>query len=1671
MGEARFVGRVGALAVALGIGVAVTNTPGITWADSPATDGAPAPADSAPADSGSGTAPSPPGTSPDGDVGGGSGEQVSTIPPADADSATTTIGGGDGPSVTISYSGGYEDEDTLNPRADDAAADVADAADSIEQVVPTSVEADKVPQASPDAQSVGGAPEGVQLTTVDEHTHTPFDATMLPQPPADRDSAIVSLFTTYVGHATDTGTAHRATGFSALHAADPDPATDPVSALFQVPATLIVSAVNLGAAIFEPIVGPGAPLDNAFLWGLLAWVRRETNRTLANETPVLNPHEVTLELDEGQTSGPLTFSAHDDDPLSALTFTPTGPGTAGGTLTVTGNTYTYTPRPDWQGRASYTDTFTVTISDAGRGFHIHAPGAVHTNTATVTVHVTATTTTGPPTVGEPSEPGDPDAVTGAVSGSFVVTDGGSFTVDVLQDHGAEYGSVAFDVDAAAGIVTYTYRPTLVARLRAGLQEIDTDGFTAVVTTVDGDAVTVDIDDISVAPAHLETQAPILTGGLPAGMVIVGDRLYVADAEANTVTVVDLAQSSGVTFRSIASLTSEPETIAVDQGPTFLVAEGNRLYVTSQLAGTVSVIDIDPQSATYHSVLGDPIPIEGAPTGVAASGDHLYVTSLLSGTVSVIDIRAATLEVVKTITVGAFPVDAVAVDDRVYVTNAGDRTVSVIDAKPGSPTLNSVLGQPIQIGASPFGITASADGSYVYVAASSLTAVDTSFITVIDTETNTVVDTDFGTLETDSIPLAGRILDVALSPDGTVIYAADATGGMISLINSSTYEVIDTIAYTATLASGGSLPSQIAVTPDGAGVFIADSGAGTVSKVSIVPGTVVTPNASVVVHTDDIDHSTGTVTITLAGTGIVSVGAAEFPGQGVLDGSDNGDGTYSITYTPFEQARYDAFASPGLDEDHFTLTVSNGQRIQVVSVHVPIDPKEDVNDAPVAFDTGFSYGNSNEFTGAVSGQTRAYDPDFDDMVYALKALDPAVGTVEIDPDTGGWTFTPSIPARLAAWNTSTDEMASFTIVVSDGELTTDINVSVPISPDRAIAGIEISAPGAWAISPHGDRIYIVNRTDSNIAVVDTHTNQVIHEIEVDSAPTHLAVSIDGTELYFLQDRSGPVQPAPGLGLFFSAVDTETWEMKADAIQISGFTGSTGFILSPDGKQIYVGRDEGFVTPVIDADTYAISRLDFDDGVRIGSALPQLSPENLDTVAFGPDGRLYVADRNSGSILVYDTSSLRPIGEAISVGTFPHELLMDPSGDFLYGVTQSNGVGADSAVFVVDTGLNAKITEFELPEYPHHYLQVSRDGTMLYVASSPSVPEATPRRGAITVIDLFTGSVVDSVEVGFEGSLRDFEVSPDGGRLYILNDGLNALYRDHVIVFDTESRSVIGEPIMGSWRGEENPNWIFNNNDAVDLDLSADGTRLYVYNGRHGVTLIDTGTASVPIDDSAAQAYAPISTSGLRDRLDDYTKTQTDGSHVNYAIEKIVSDGEVRLIVYAGGTVPTEVFENQGLMANLPVWGGTVDEDLTDLINRVLDDPDVPFGVEIMAVGFSQGGMEVQNLAATKPYNVTTVVSFASPISQLPNEGEYHTVHIQANGDIVPAIPGLGNDPLNPDQKIFAADAPTGGLPLEFHGNPTTYEIVGAKFDQSTDGKFTAVKENIAKFHGKVIETYR
>jgi YVTN family beta-propeller protein len=190
------------------------------------------------------------------------------------------------------------------------------------------------------------------------------------------------------------------------------------------------------------------------------------------------------------------------------------------------------------------------------------------------------------------------------------------------------------------------------------------------------------------------------GGLLNGILVVGSRVYVSDATAGQVVVI---QGTSVIAR--IDIGSPPNSL-----PMGLVANltGTRVYVVDLFLDPVSlnsvleVSAIDTTSnpiAVAQTITIDPATI-AAPGGIALSpdGSKLYVTSDAIDRLHVVTLSNGS---VVTVPVGDSPVGvATDPDGRIYVGNAGAGTVTVFD-----PTFNPVTGLPapkiVKVGSTPF----------------------------------------------------------------------------------------------------------------------------------------------------------------------------------------------------------------------------------------------------------------------------------------------------------------------------------------------------------------------------------------------------------------------------------------------------------------------------------------------------------------------------------------------------------------------------------------------------------------------------------------------------------------------------------------------------------------------------------------------------------------------------------------------------------------------------------------------------------------------------------------------------------------------------------------------------------------------------------------------------------
>lgn len=623
--------------------------------------------------------------------------------------------------------------------------------------------------------------------------------------------------------------------FNALVDADlPVPTVEPPTffeSIAAIPGTIIAAVFDLLTAVLEPLIGPGGPADNPALWGLLAAVRREITQPFANQTPTLAPQQTSQ--DAGLVHG--TFGGDDVDGDTLTYAVPsTGLGApANGTVEIdqVGGTWTYTPNVGYVG----TDYFFVTVSDGDEGSHVHAAGQTHTAAARVDVTV-ASTTDAPPVISAISGSSDPDS-DGLVTGSFVVTDENldTVTVTVRADHQPATGTVALEFDRATGLVTYTYRPTMATRLLGGAGEsFGQDSFTVAVSDQVNSPVQVAITDIPVGGA---AQLALSLGGVPAGfagekMALTpdGTRIYVIDYDDRTVSVVDVDPTSA-TYNTVVG---DPILMGVESGDWYpdeisITPDGTRAYVTiagvdeaGTQYGVVKVIDIDPTSATYNTVVGQPInvglyaeQVVFTPDGtrgyvISYGADDLdgYTTEL-----SVIDTDpdSSTYNTVIGAPIpvgGGFDLGFTSDGTRAYVLGYVDPNdtdgpyttqILVVDTDLASATYNTVIGPPIEISDESYNVLLGSTTAYV-------TDFDDNMVTVIDIRPgsptyNTVVD---------AIPVAAVPDEMALSSDGSVLY-------VVSYENSvNTLTLIDTSTNTA-------IGSPISIGSEGYRAVVTDDG--------------------------------------------------------------------------------------------------------------------------------------------------------------------------------------------------------------------------------------------------------------------------------------------------------------------------------------------------------------------------------------------------------------------------------------------------------------------------------------------------------------------------------------------------------------------------------------------------------------------------------------------------------------------------------------------------------------------------------------------------------------------------------------------------------------------------------------------------------------------------------
>ncbi len=273
----------------------------------------------------------------------------------------------------------------------------------------------------------------------------------------------------------------------------------------------------------------------------------------------------------------------------------------------------------------------------------------------------------------------------------------------------------------------------------------------------------------------------------------------------------IAATLGIAAGSAASPV-EPgsgDSVAADEGVVSPVAVPQCLaYVTSRTVGGVSVIDTITGTLTGTVPNNPALASEAYGVAVSSDGAMAYTANTGAGTLSSIDTAATGIANIWSI--GGTPIGVAIAPDggSVYVTN-GDDDLVVLD------TSNNLVSE-IPVGRGPIWVALTPDGVTAYVT----NGFDDS-VSVIDTATKAV---------TDSIDVGARPEGVVVTPDGATAYVANYLGGTVSVIDTAT----DTVSKTITV---GATPIRVAVSPGGAAVYVTNELDGTVSVIDTATNTV------------------------------------------------------------------------------------------------------------------------------------------------------------------------------------------------------------------------------------------------------------------------------------------------------------------------------------------------------------------------------------------------------------------------------------------------------------------------------------------------------------------------------------------------------------------------------------------------------------------------------------------------------------------------------------------------------------------------------------------------------------------------------------------------------------------------------------------------------------------
>ena len=348
-----------------------------------------------------------------------------------------------------------------------------------------------------------------------------------------------------------------------------------------------------------------------------------------------------------------------------------------------------------------------------------------------------------------------------------------------------------------------------------IQPADTVTVVAV-NTVAAESTPLPVTQLVKASATPEpTSSSFVDGPVAASFVAVspdGNVVAAINPDSGSVTLVDAVN---LVVKAEVSVGDDPRTLC-------FTPDSKNIVVSNRGSASISVISLDRDMDVEHHLVGL------MPYGVVTDGNNVYVTEFATGNVSILNLKTG--KQVNRISVNPFPAGLALTSDRkqLLVTHLFGGEVTSIDVKTSkvshvvSTGLDITSNQFIAIG--PLGEKAYLPQTRSNVENPALLFDSTVFpvVNILDLSELKLMVRDRITIDTADEPV-NMPFSVAISPDGNIVFIANAGSDDVSVIDQRTDRGLAHINV-------GANPRGIAITPDGSRVFVNNVLDGTLSVI-------------------------------------------------------------------------------------------------------------------------------------------------------------------------------------------------------------------------------------------------------------------------------------------------------------------------------------------------------------------------------------------------------------------------------------------------------------------------------------------------------------------------------------------------------------------------------------------------------------------------------------------------------------------------------------------------------------------------------------------------------------------------------------------------------------------------------------------------------------------------